>query len=199
MPADLKNIAVYCSSSDRIDSVHKDAARALGTRMAAEKLDLVYGGGAVGLMGEVARAVRAGGGRTIGITTRFLKEKEQADPEACELIAVETMLDRRALLMERSESTIVLAGGLGTLVELLVVLEQRVLGNVDGPIAIVNTAGWFDSMASQLEESIDHGFLRAAACELYEVVPDVQTAVDHVLNTERIRGGEDRFLPSGRD
>ena len=79
------------------------------------------------------------------------------------------------------------------------VLEQRVIGNVEGPIAIVNTNGWCDSMLKQLEEGIEHGFLRAAACELYEVVPDADSAIDHVLSTKPLRGGDSRFLPSGSE
>ena len=195
----MKTVSVYCSSSDQIDSIHKETARTLGQRIAAEGLGLVYGGGHVGLMGEIAHAVRTGGGRTIGVTTHFFFEKEQADPDACEIVTVQTMQERRAKLIELGDATIVLPGGLGTLVEFLVVLEQRVIGNVDGPIAIINTSGWCDHMLKQLEEGIEHGFLRAAACELYEVVPDADTAIDYILNAERIRGGSDRFLPSGNE
>jgi uncharacterized protein (TIGR00730 family) len=195
----ITTASVYCSSSKHIDPAHFQAAAALGTRLAREGISLVYGGGHVGLMGATATAVRAGGGRTIGVTTRFFHEVEQADPNADELVVVETMQERRTKLIELGDATIVLAGGLGTLVELLVVLEQRVIGNVEGPIAIVNTNGWCDSMLKQLEEGIEHGFLRAAACELYEVVPDADSAIDHVLSTKPLRGGDSRFLPSGRE
>jgi uncharacterized protein (TIGR00730 family) len=191
--------SVYCSSSNRIDPAHFQVATTLGTRMAREGISLVYGGGHVGLMGTTANAVRAGGGHTIGVTTRFFHEVEQADPNADELVILETMQERRMKLIELGDATIVLAGGLGTLVELLVVLEQRVIGNVEGPIAIVNTNGWCDSMLKQLEEGIEHGFLRAAACELYEVVPDADSAIDHVLSTKPLRGGDSRFLPSGSE
>ena len=195
----IKSVSVYCSSSNRIDPAHGEAANRLGTRMAEEHLALVYGGGHVGLMGETANAVRAGGGHTIGVTTRFFRDVEQADPHVDELVVVETMQERRAKLIGLGDATIVLAGGLGTLVELLVVLEQRVIGNVEGPIAIVNTKNWCDPMLQQLEEGIEHGFLRAAACELYEVVSDPDAAIDHVLSTKPLRGGGSRFLPSGSE
>jgi len=191
--------SVYCSSSNRIDPAHFQVATALGTRMAREGISLVYGGGHVGLMGATANAVRTGGGHTIGVTTRFFHEVEQADPNADELVILETMQERRMKLIELGDATIVLAGGLGTLVELMVVLEQRVIGNVEGPIAIVNTNGWCNPMLKQLEEGVEHGFLRAAACELYEVVPDADAAIDHVLSTRPLRGGASRFLPSGSE
>ena len=192
-------VSVYCSSSNRIDPAHFQVATALGTRMAREGINLVYGGGHVGLMGATADAIRSNGGHTIGVTTRFFRDVEQADPHVDELVVVESMQERRTKLIELGDATIVLAGGLGTLVELLVVLEQRVIGNVEGPIAIINTNGWCDSMLKQFEDSIEHGFLRAAARELFKVVPDADSAIDHVLSTAPLRGGASRFLPSGSE
>ena len=167
--------------------------------MGEEGLALVYGGGHVGLMGVTANAVRSANGHTIGVTTRFFREVEQADPHVDELVVVETMQERRTKLIELGDATVVLGGGLGTLVELLVVLEQRVIGNVEGPIAIVNTQNWCDPMLEQLDRSIDEGFLRAAAKELFTVVPDPDAALDHILTAKPLRGGESRFLPSGNE
>lgn len=195
----ISAVSVYCSSSNRIDPAHVQVATALGTRMAREGISLVYGGGHVGLMGATANAIRANGGHTIGVTTRFFRDVEQADPHVDELVVVESMQERRTKLIELGDATIVLAGGLGTLVELLVVLEQRVIGNVEGPIAIINTNGWCDSMLKQFEDSIEHGFLREAARELFKVVPDADSAIDHVLSTAPLRGGASRFLPSGSE
>ena len=195
----VQAVSVYCSSSSRIDPAHIEAAQRLGTRMGDENLALVYGGGHVGLMGETANAVRARNGHTIGVTTRFFREVEQADPHVDELVVVETMQERRTKLIELGDATVVLGGGLGTLVELLVVLEQRVIGNVEGPIAIVNTLNWCEPMLQQLERSIDEGFLRAAARELFTVVPDADAAIDHILAAKPLRGGESRFLPSGSE
>lgn len=195
----IKAASVYCASSNRIDPVHFETAEKLGSRMAREDIDLVYGGGHVGLMGATANAVRKAGGHTIGVTTRFFREVEQADPHVDELVVVETMQERRTKLIELGDATVVLGGGLGTLVELLVVLEQRVIGNVEGPIAIVNTGGWCDAMLRQFEDGIEDGFLRAAARELFAVVADADAAIDHILSAAPLRGGESRFLPSGKE
>ena len=195
----MKSITVYCSSSTRIDSAHHDAARQIGERMAQEQLTLVYGGGRIGLMGEVGRAVRAGGGRTEGIITTFLLSKEQGDQDCDELIVVETMQQRRRILMDRGEGYLVLPGGLGTYEEFFEVLVQRQLGELGGPIALVNVNGYFDALHVMLEQGIEQGFIRAAVRELlyFDSCPDA--AIDHLMQAPAISGGHDRFLPSGSE
>jgi uncharacterized protein (TIGR00730 family) len=195
----MKSITVYCSSSTRIDPAHHEAARRVGDRMAREDITLVYGGGRIGLMGEVGRAVRAGGGRTEGIITSFLLSKEQGDQDCDELIVVETMQQRRRILMDRGEGYLVLPGGLGTYEEFFEVLVQRQLGELGGPIALVNVNGYFDALHVMLEQGIEQGFIRAAVRELlyFDSCPDA--AIDHLMQAPAISGGHDRFLPSGSE
>ena len=195
----MKSITVYCSSSTRIDPAHHEAAQRVGERMAKEGITLVYGGGRIGLMGEVGRAVRAGGGRTEGIITSFLLSKEQGDQDCDELIVVETMQQRRRILMDRGEGYLVLPGGLGTYEEFFEVLVQRQLGELGGPIALVNVNGYFDALHVMLEQGIEQGFIRAAVRELlyFDSCPDA--AIDHLMQAPAISGGHDRFLPSGSE
>ena len=195
----MKSITVYCSSSTRIDPAHHEAAQRVGERMAKEDITLVYGGGRIGLMGEVGRAVRAGGGRTEGIITSFLLSKEQGDQDCDELIVVETMQQRRRILMDRGEGYLVLPGGLGTYEEFFEVLVQRQLGELGGPIALVNVNGYFDALHVMLEQGIEQGFIRAAVRELlyFDSCPDA--AIDHLMQAPAISGGHDRFLPSGSE
>ena len=195
----MKSITVYCSSSTRIDPAHHEAAQRVGKRMAKEGITLVYGGGRIGLMGEVGRAVRGGGGRTEGIITSFLLSKEQGDQDCDELIVVETMQQRRRILMDRGEGYLVLPGGLGTYEEFFEVLVQRQLGELGGPIALVNVNGYFDALHVMLEQGIEQGFIRAAVRELlyFDSCPDA--AIDHLMQAPAISGGHDRFLPSGSE
>ena len=195
----MNSITVYCSSSTRIDSAHHDAAQRVGERMAREGITLVYGGGRIGLMGEVGRTVRAGGGRTEGIITSFLLSKEQGDQDCDELIVVETMQQRRRILMDRGDGYLVLPGGLGTYEEFFEVLVQRQLGELHGPIALVNVNGYFDALHVMLKQGIEQGFIRAAVRELlyFDDCPDA--AIDHLMQAPAVSGGDDRFLPSGSE
>jgi hypothetical protein len=195
----MNSITLYCSSSTRIDSAYHDAARAIGIRIAAEGLTLVYGGGRIGLMGEIGRAVREGGGRTEGIITSFLLSKEQGDSDCHELVVVETMQERRQILMDRGDSYLVLPGGLGTYEEFFEVLVQRQLGEIHGPVALLNTNGYFDALHTMIEQGIEQGFIRAAVRELLFIDACPDAVIDHLLKAPQVTGGHDRFLPSGRE
>lgn len=195
----MNSITVYCSSSTRIDPIHNAVARTVGARIADEQLTLVYGGGRIGLMGEIGRAVRDGGGRTEGIITTFLLSKEQGDQDCDELIVVDTMQQRRRMLMDRGEGYLVLPGGLGTYEEFFEVLVQRQLGELNGPIALVNVNGYFDALHQLIEQGIEQGFIRAAVRELLFFDSCPNAAITHLLEAPLVTGGHDRFLPSGSE
>src|SRR5262245_12667843 len=110
MPA----LTVYCSSSTELDPDFHEPAMVVGAEVARRGLDLVYGGGCVGLMGEIARAARAHGGKVIGIITQRLVEHERADHACDELLIVDTMRERKKLLEHRGDGFLILPGGIGT-------------------------------------------------------------------------------------
>jgi hypothetical protein len=154
-------VCVYCSSSDDIDDAYPPVAEALGRGIAKRGHRLVYGGGRVGLMGVVARAVHDEGGRVVGVIPEKLKAREGiAYDVADEMIVTETMAERKEEMYTRAEAFVVLPGGYGTLEEFLEVLTLRQLGYHDRPIALVNTNGFYDALLRFFTQLYDDRFAR---------------------------------------
>ncbi|MFM7808627.1 MAG: TIGR00730 family Rossman fold protein, partial [Planctomycetota bacterium] len=124
----MKRITVYCSSSTSLDPKFFSAATELGRVMATRGIELVYGGGSLGLMGEIARTMKKGGGRVHGIITKRLLALEQGFDGCDELVVVDTMSERKRLMAQQGEAFIALPGGLGTFEEFFEVLVQRQVG-----------------------------------------------------------------------
>ncbi|MHC4990267.1 MAG: LOG family protein [Planctomycetota bacterium] len=177
MPA----ITVYCSSSTRLDSAFHETAEQLGAALARRGITLVYGGGSVGLMGEVAVAVRRAGGRTVGIITEYLVTREVADPGCDELIVVDTMRERKRLLAERGDGFIILPGGIGTYEEFFEILVARKLREHDKPIGVVNAHGYYNPLVGMIEHGVEHGFIQDEFHDLVFIHPDAVEVLDHVL------------------
>ena len=137
-------ICVFCSSSDAVSPAYHAAASEMGELIGKGGHTLVFGGGRVGLMGSVARAAHAGGARVIGVIPRFMNQAGVAYPEADELTLTEGMRERKALMMEISEAFVALPGGFGTLEEISEVITQKQFDFLKKPLALVNTAGFFE-------------------------------------------------------
>ena len=153
-------IAVYCASSNRVLGAYAGDAERLGRAMAARGHGLVYGGGAVGLMGAVARAVHEGGGHVVGIIPEALKVREGIAYElADEMVVTETMSERKRLMFTRADAFVVLPGGIGTLEEFFEVVTLHALGYHAKPIALVNTGGFFDDLVAFLDRLRADGFV----------------------------------------
>jgi len=162
---------VYCSSSDRIDESYREAARSLADLMTAASITLVYGGGDVGLMGEIARRVHAGGGRVVGVIPDRLREVEGVAYEiADDLIVTTSMSERKSIIWKRCNAFVVLAGGIGTVEEFMEVITLRKLAYHDCPVVVVNTEGLFDPLIAQIERFHDQGFMRERDRSLFDVV-----------------------------
>lgn len=177
------NICVYCSSSDDIDRKYFDTARELGTALGQRGDTLVYGGGSVGLMGEVARSCHEHGGKVVGVIPESLKTAEIAYHQADELIVTETMSERKTLMFTRGNAFVILPGGFGTLEELAEVLVLRVLKYQDRPIIILNCHGFYDRLIDLFEHFIEEKFAKPKHRELYTVVTTVNKAIT-ALNNE---------------
>lgn len=141
-----KFLCVYCSSSRELASEYYDAAEQVGRGMAARGWDLVYGGGKVGMMGAVARGVKAAGGAVVGVIPQFMKARELAFDGADELHVVETMAQRKAAMIARADGFLALPGGIGTLEEVAEVLTLRYLAQVERPIVFLNERGYYDDL-----------------------------------------------------
>jgi len=156
----VATICVFCASSDDIPQRYVDLATEVGTELARRGHSLVSGGGSVSLMGAVARAVRAGGGRTVGIIPRALLEMEIADHAADELVVCDTMRERKGEMDRRSDAFITLPGGIGTLEELLEVWTARTLGMHDKPVVVCDPDDAYAPLRAQIDQLIERGFAR---------------------------------------
>lgn len=153
------SICVYCGSRPGENALFAQTARAVGTWIGANGGQLVYGGGRSGLMGTVADATQAAGGRVVGMIPQSLVEKEHARHACDELHIVRTMHERKALMAERSNAFLALPGGIGTFEELFEVWTWRQLGYHDKPIGLLNVAGYYDAMLAFLQHSVASGFI----------------------------------------
>lgn len=153
------SLCVYCGSRTGNHPAYATAATEVGHWLGAQGGQLVYGGGRNGLMGVVAAAVRAAGGRVVGIIPQSLVDKEVADPLCDELHIVETMHERKSLMAERCDAFLALPGGIGTFEELFEVWSWRQLGYHAKPIGLLNVAAYYDGMWAFLMQSVRHGLI----------------------------------------
>jgi uncharacterized protein (TIGR00730 family) len=170
-PAPL-SICVYCGSRHGELPAYTEAARALGTAIGGRGWQLVYGGGQVGLMGEVADAVLAAGGRVIGVIPESLKRLEVGHAGLHELHVVPTMHVRKQMMAERADAFIALPGGIGTLEELYEVWTWHQLGYHARPIGLLNVAGYYDGLLGFMQHTVDQGFLAQAQHDVLVVGTD---------------------------
>jgi uncharacterized protein (TIGR00730 family) len=156
-----KSICVYCGSSSGNHPEYTEQARAFGAEMARLGMALVYGGGKVGLMGTVADAVLAGGGRVIGVIPRQLVELEVAHPGLSELQIVETMHQRKTRMYELSDAFVALPGGFGTMDEMFEMLTWAQLGLHQYPCAFLDVRDYYRSLAGMMDHMVAEGFVRS--------------------------------------
>lgn len=176
----MKRVCVYCGSNFGSDPAFREAAARLGGVLTGLGLGLVYGGGSVGLMGVVADAVLAGGGEVIGVIPRKLVELEKEHRGLTKLIETDTMHERKRLMMEHADGFLVLPGGYGTLEELFEVVAWLQLGFHHKPVGILNVAGFYDAMLTQLDHMTAHGLLKPAHRALLLVEADAEVLLDRM-------------------
>lgn len=193
----MKAVTVYCSSSQALEPHFAASARVMGHAVADRGLTLVYGGGSIGLMGEVARACKERGGTVVGVITQKLLDLEQGWTGCDELAVVGTMQERRRLLMDRGDGFIMLPGGLGTYEEFFEVLVARQLGDHHKPIAIVNHEGYYDPLLALIDHGIEHRFVRPVIRRVLTVAPNPIVALDAVVAHEPEPYHAGDFLPMG--
>jgi hypothetical protein len=176
----MASICVYCSSSNAIADAYPPVAEALGHELARRGHTLVYGGGAVGLMGVLAHAAHEEGGAVTGVIPAKLQEREGIAYDADELVVTDTMRERKGIMFRRSDGFVVLPGGYGTLEEFMEVLTLKQLGYHDHPIALLNVNGFFDTLLDFFGELRDGRFAREAITDLVHVVPTAEAALDRL-------------------
>ena len=184
-------ICVFCASSNNASPRYLEVARKLGQLMVARDHTLVYGGGSVGLMGELAREVQGGGGRVVGVIPKRLSTEEIAFEAAQELLVTADMAERKNIMIERAEAFICLPGAFGTLDEMLEIITLRQLDYHDKPIILVNTDGFYDALLGFFERLEEERLISKECLELYEVVADVETALNLLATNPGNPPGED--------
>jgi uncharacterized protein (TIGR00730 family) len=155
----MRHICVFCGSSTGGNSAYKDAAVELGRLLAERDITLVYGGGNIGLMGEIARSVIRRNGRAIGVIPQFLVEKELVYRNLTEVKIVDTMHARKALMAKMADAFIAMPGGYGTLEETVEVLTWVQLGLLDKPVGLLNIDGYYSHLNLFFDHMVAEGFL----------------------------------------
>src|ERR1700744_2339700 len=172
-------VCVFCGSSFGKDPAFRDAARAIGAGIAKMGYSLVFGGGGLGLMGDVAKAALDSGSSIQGIMPAFLQALEPGVSPQEKLIITPHMQERKQLMLEMSDAFIVLPGGLGTFDEFFEVAVEAQLGVHKKPIIVVNVDGFFDPLDAMLRGIVEKGFARPVVMELYRLADGPEAAQFH--------------------
>jgi len=185
----MKAVCVYCGAKSGTDPDHAAAARLAGRVLARRGLRLVYGGGKVGLMGELADAALQAGGDVIGIMPELLFDKEIGHGGVQELIVVPSMHARKARMVELSDAFIALPGGFGTLDELFEALTWRQIGYHAKPIGLLNVNGYYDPLLAFARHAHEQGFLAAEHLAMLNVDTDVGRLLDKLAGSTALTMG----------
>lgn len=177
----MDRICVFCGSSPGASPAFAAAARELGAALARRGIELVTGGGSVGLMGEVADAALAAGGRAIGVIPESLVLRELAHPRLTELHVVPTMHQRKAKMVELSSAFVTLPGGLGTLDETFEMLTWAQLGIHHKPVGLLNVAGYYSPLLAFLDSAVEEGFVPAASRARWIEESEPGVLIDRIL------------------
>lgn len=174
----LRRLCVFCGSKHGSHVAYTTAARKVGRQLALRGIDLVYGGGDVGLMGEVANAALGEDGVVIGVLPEFMTGAEVAHPTLTELHVVESMHERKAMMSELADGFLALPGGWGTLEELFEMITWSQLRLHTKPVGVLNVNGFYDRLVEFLDEAVDVGFIRREHRGLLQVDDDIDRLVD---------------------
>ena len=180
----LESACVFCGSSDAADPEFLAAARALGKALADAGIKLVYGGGGVGLMGAVARAAHNAGGEVLGIIPTFLVGKERA-LETVEHVIVDNMHERKMLMFQRSDSFVILPGGIGTLEEVVELLSWRRLDLHAKPVVFYNPRGFWEPLFRLFQHTVDENLTPPEFMDAWVSVETVEAIIPALLGQGR--------------
>ena len=181
------SICVYCGSRLGQQPAYKVLAQALGTAIGQRGWQLVYGGGRAGLMGAVADATLAAGGRVVGVIPESLMQLEVGHAGLSELHVVRTMHERKQLMAERSDGFIAMPGGIGTFEELFEVWTWRHLGYHSRPLGLLDAAGYWAPMLTFLQHAVSEGFMGTEQMEVLLVSTSVDDLLDAIVRQQPLR------------
>jgi uncharacterized protein (TIGR00730 family) len=181
---EIRRICVFCGSNSGKDPVYRQAAVALGKTIVRRELDLVYGGGSVGLMGILADTVLEAGGSVTGIIPRALERREVAHEQLTAIHVVDDMHTRKAKMEELADAFVAMPGGYGTLEELFEVVTWAQLGLHRKPVGMLNPAGYFDGLLDCIDSAVVEGFIKPEHRRLLVVGAEPDALLDALARHE---------------
>ncbi len=188
-----RTVCVYCASSRACDAIYHEVARRLGGLLAGAGCTVVYGGGRSGSMGALAEGALAAGGRVVGVIPKFMLDLEWGHDRLSELHVVEDMRTRKHEMLTRAEAVVALAGGTGTLEELFEALTLKRLGLYLGPIVLVNTQGYYDSLIAQFRAAIEGRFMDERHDEMWTIVGEPEAVLPAIRSSPAWNAGNRDF------
>jgi hypothetical protein len=181
----MKNISVFCGAHLGNNPIYAQEAKKMAELMAKKGINVVFGGGEVGLMGVVSNTAMDNGADAIAISLKSLVDLELVNPRVKEVIITNTLLDRKDEFMERSDAFIVLPGGVGSLDELAEIMASNQLGLINKPVALLNTAGYYDHLIAWMEKAVGEGFISQANFNDLIISDSCEDLLEKVINNKR--------------
>ncbi len=180
--SNVRSIAVYCASSNKVRASFIAAAERLGELMATKGKRLVYGDGGIGLMAAVARGALNAGGEVVGVIPQFMVDQGWNNPDSTKTIVTQTMHERKSTICEISDAMVALPGGIGTFEELLECLTWKQLGLHHNPVVILNTDGYYDKLLACIDQMVEEQMMRPIHKDMYVVVSEPEEVLPAIEN-----------------
>ena len=181
----IQNISVFCGAHEGNNPIYAEEAKNIAEIIAKKGINVVFGGGNVGLMKIVSNTALDNGVKALGISLRSLYELELVNPRLDEIVVAETLLDRKDVFMDRSDAFIVLAGGVGSLDELAEVMASNQLGIINKPIGILNTEGYYDHLLAWMQKAVEEGFISKANSDELIISDSCEDLIERIVNEQR--------------
>ncbi len=181
----MKNISIFCGAHEGKNPKYAQSAKIISEAIAKKGINVVFGGGNVGLMKIISDTALDNGVEVLGISLKSLHALELANPRLNEIVVTDTLLDRKDEFMSRSDAFIVLPGGVGSLDELAEIMASNQLGIINKPVGILNTEGYYDHLLKWFDKAVEEGFISSANLKELLVSNNPEELVDLVVNHER--------------
>ena len=181
----INNISIFCGAHEGNNPIYAKEATKIATLIANEGINVVFGGGNVGLMKIVSDTAIDNGVDALGISLKSLYELELSNPRLKEVIVADTLLERKDFFMQKSDAFIVLPGGVGSLDELAEIMASNQLGIINKPVGILNTAGYYDDLIAWMRKAVKEGFISEANFKDLIISDSCESLLNKILNQAR--------------
>ena len=181
----MKNISIFCGAHEGRNPEYAKAAESIAKAVAKKGINIVFGGGNVGLMKIISDTALDNGVEVLGISLKSLHALELVNPRVDEIVVADTLLDRKDEFMSRSDAFIVLPGGVGSLDELAEIMASNQLGIINKPVGILNTEGYYDHLLNWFNKAVDEGFISSKNLDELLVADSPDELIDMITNHKK--------------